>query len=230
MAELRSFEDPSPEARALDAIGERWALLVVRELMFGPRRFGDLRRALPRASQSVLSTRLKELTENGAVTQDLLAGSLHYTLTERGFGLRPTLIELCRWGHDLPILQAGGASPAATFLELQAWWTPDSAALGSALVLRLGNDSYRLQSRSRRLTIALSSDERDRSLPRLATDVATFRSLVFGTMTLPSALDHHLARLDGDPEAIYSLLSSVSRPRRDGLRTDGADRPAGLDS
>ncbi|MEK8108957.1 winged helix-turn-helix transcriptional regulator [Micromonospora sp. M12] len=86
----------------MDIVGERWALLVVRELVFGPKRFGDLRAGLPRASQNVLSQRLRELEQSGIVRRVQLGppASVHaYELTERGQQLEPTLIELSRWGR-----------------------------------------------------------------------------------------------------------------------------------
>ena len=63
----RSYEDACGTALALDVVGERWALLVVRELVFGPKRFRDLRAGLPKASQNVLSQRLRELEDSGVV-------------------------------------------------------------------------------------------------------------------------------------------------------------------
>ena len=61
MAGARQYDDPCGVARALDLVGERWTLLVVRELLFGPKRFSDLVRGLPGMSQNVLSQRLREL-------------------------------------------------------------------------------------------------------------------------------------------------------------------------
>ena len=63
----RSYADACPIARALDVVGERWALLIVRELLLGPQRFSDLRRALPGASSNLVSDRLRELGEHGVV-------------------------------------------------------------------------------------------------------------------------------------------------------------------
>src|SRR3982751_952232 len=97
MTGLRSYEDPCGIARALDRVGERWALLVVRELMLGPKRFTDLKRGLPTASPNVLSQRLDELEAEGLVARTQLPaphGGFVYELTERGRGLEPVLIAL----------------------------------------------------------------------------------------------------------------------------------------
>ena len=67
MSKKRLFDDPCGIARALNAVGERWALLVVRELVFGPKRYSDLHRGLPQMSQNVLAQRLRELAADGLV-------------------------------------------------------------------------------------------------------------------------------------------------------------------
>jgi len=88
-------------ARALEIVGERWALLVVRDLLVGPRRFSDLRRGLPRIPTNILTTRLKELEQAGVVHRRVLprpAGSIVYELTAHGRGLEPIVLALGRWG------------------------------------------------------------------------------------------------------------------------------------
>jgi DNA-binding HxlR family transcriptional regulator len=122
MAGARSYDDPCGVARALDVVGERWALLVVRELLFGPKRFTDLRAGLPTASQNVLSTRLRELEESGVVRKRKLpppAAATVYELTERGAELQPVLFHLARWGSRGPITTTNGLS-----VDAMVAWTP----------------------------------------------------------------------------------------------------------
>src|ERR1700749_3087698 len=97
MAGLRSYEDPCGIASALDLIGERWALVIVRELLHGPKRFTDLRAGLPGASANVLSQRLRELEERDIVRRNT-HGPAAYELTDRGHELHPILLLLGRWG------------------------------------------------------------------------------------------------------------------------------------
>lgn len=88
-------------ARALELVGERWALLVIRDLLVGPRRFTDLHRGLPRIPTNVLTTRLKELETNGIVRRRIMPrpdGSIVYELTEYGRELEAVVLELGRWG------------------------------------------------------------------------------------------------------------------------------------
>jgi DNA-binding HxlR family transcriptional regulator len=88
-------------AKALDLVGERWALLVVRELLLGPKRFTDLLDGLPGVSTNVLATRLRGLERAGVVARNVLpppAASAVYELTGYGRALEPALAALGRWG------------------------------------------------------------------------------------------------------------------------------------
>ena len=102
---MRTYGDLCGIARALDVVGERWALLVVRELILGPKRFTDLRAGLQHVGPDVLAQRLRELEAAGVLRRRTLAppaGSRVYELTTRGRALEPVLIELGRWGTFAP--------------------------------------------------------------------------------------------------------------------------------
>src|SRR3954470_22598440 len=106
MATKRTYGDRCGIARALDLVGERWALLVVRELLLGPKRFTDLRTGLPHLSPNVLAQRLRELEEAGIVKREKLrppAASQVYELTPWGHKLEDVVLALGRWGSSTPI-------------------------------------------------------------------------------------------------------------------------------
>ena len=97
------YDEGCLAAHALNLIGDRWALLVVRELMFAPKRFQMIRAGMPGITASVLTGRLAQLAEVGVINHDERLG--FYTLTDQGRGLLPVLEALCRWalivpGHD----------------------------------------------------------------------------------------------------------------------------------
>src|SRR5918994_3974028 len=120
MAGKRTYNDRCGVARALDVVGERWALLVVRDLLLGPKRFTDLRAGLPHVSPDVLSQRLRDLEETGIVRKAKLpppASARVYELTERGQQLQPVVVELGRWGSQEP------------FPDEEAQLRPDSAVI-----------------------------------------------------------------------------------------------------
>ncbi|MFT4298481.1 MAG: helix-turn-helix domain-containing protein [Aeromicrobium sp.] len=95
----RSYGQYCGIVTALEQVGERWALLIVRDLLVGPRRYADLKNGLPRIPTNILSKRLKELQEAGVVRRVPLARcGLVYELTERGRALEPVLLALGEWG------------------------------------------------------------------------------------------------------------------------------------
>src|SRR5829696_6449925 len=105
MQTARSYGEACGIPRALDRIGERWALMIVRELLLGPKRFTDLKTGLPAASPNVLSQRLRELEGAGVVRRRTLpppAASRVYELTEWGHELEPVLTAIGRWGARAP--------------------------------------------------------------------------------------------------------------------------------
>jgi DNA-binding HxlR family transcriptional regulator len=97
----RSYDQYCAAARALDVVGERWTLLIVRELLLGPRRYTDLRHGLPGIGEGLLAARLKALEAEGLVGRRRLfppASSVVYELTDAGRELEPVLDGLARWG------------------------------------------------------------------------------------------------------------------------------------
>ena len=128
----RSYRQHCGVARALDIVGERWALLVVRELVLGPKRFTDLRQGLPGIATNVLSQRLKEMERDGLVARRVLpppAASTVYELTEYGRELEPIMLQLGAWAAKT----LGERSPDVTLrgewlmVALKAMFRPEAA-------------------------------------------------------------------------------------------------------
>jgi DNA-binding HxlR family transcriptional regulator len=127
MGEKRSYRQHCTVAAALDVVGERWTLLLVRELSTGPKRFKDLLEGLPGIGTNLLAGRLKGLEGEGIVCRSTLpppAGSNVYELTPFGRELEPVIVSLSRWGARL--LEAPGEDH-----ESRAGWA--AVALRSAL-------------------------------------------------------------------------------------------------
>ena len=128
----RWYADACGTAFAMELVGERWSLLIVRELMLGARRFSDLRASLPGISAKVLTERLGTLEEAGVLIRKTLpppAASRVYELTEWGYAAEPAIQELGRWaaqssGHD-PMLPL---SPVSLMLSLRTMFDPAKAA------------------------------------------------------------------------------------------------------
>ena len=194
----RRYDDPCGIARALDVVGDRWALLVVRELIFGPKRFSQLRDGLPGVSPNVLSQRLRDLEEGGVVRREVLdppAGVAVYELTARGLALEPVLLELGRWGSREPLPSAGQLSASAVLIALKTVFDPAAAADG-VFALRIDGDWFGLTVAGRSIDIA--HGRCPRAAVTLETDAATLRSLAFGRESIAAAeLDGRLT-VDGN--------------------------------
>src|SRR5256714_1443998 len=159
MAGKRTYGDRCGIARALDVVGERWALLVVRELLLGPKRFTDLRAGLPHLSADVLAQRLKDLEEAGVVGRRTLAppaASRVYELTEWGRELEPAVLALGRWGSRAPFPPADARLGVDAFvLALRTLFDPGAAEdVQVTYALRLGDQAFRLRVAGGRLEVA----------------------------------------------------------------------------
>jgi DNA-binding HxlR family transcriptional regulator len=147
MTTNRTYGEGCAIAHALDLVGERWALLAIRELILGPKRFTDLRAGIPHVSPNVLAQRLRELEQAGIVRRAALpppAGSRVYELTEWGRELEPALLALGSWGARSPLLpHDAGMSTDAQVLALRTVFDPAAAeGFEAAVELRLGGERF----------------------------------------------------------------------------------------
>jgi DNA-binding HxlR family transcriptional regulator len=186
----RHYDDPCGVARALDVIGERWALLVVRELLLGPKRFRDLTRGLPTASPNVLSQRLRELEGAGVLRRCRIgppASVRAYELTERGRELEPVLVALGGWGRALAMTTSAELSPDALVLALRTTFRPEAAAgLLAWIELRTGGDRFALAVADGRLELGRGGVEDSDAV--LEADVGVLREVALQGRPLEEAL------------------------------------------
>jgi DNA-binding HxlR family transcriptional regulator len=219
MAGARHYDDPCGVARALDVVGERWTLLVVRELLFGPKRFSDLVRGLPGMSQNVLSQRLRELAGAGLLERRRLGPPVSgqvYELTERGAALRQVVIELARWGSRIPTASRADLSADALALALLTTFDPDGSE-DVRIALQLGDDRFAAEITDRRLRVARGTAERADA--EIVTDAATLRSVVFGGRALSDAVGAGHAEVRGDGAKAASFVTRFPRPAPVGQRS-----------
>jgi DNA-binding HxlR family transcriptional regulator/putative sterol carrier protein len=205
MAKMRTYGDGCAIAQALDLVGERWALLVVRELLLGPKRYTDLRRGLPNASPNVLSQRLDELESAGILRRRKLpppAGARVYELTDWALELEDTVMSLGRWAarSPTPLSDAPIASADSIILALRARFDPSAArGLHATYELRLGEDRFRIH---------VADDELE---------------AVRGDVHRPDAM------IDADPDTLGAVLwgdRSLAHARRSGKLTVEGDTAA----
>ena len=145
--EKRRYEDACGVALALELIGERWAPLVLRELMFGPRRFSELRADLPGISANVLTQRLTELESRGLVRRRQLpapASVQVYEATEWGLEAAPVMRALGKWAVRSPSHDPGQfVSAVSIMMSMQTMFDPERAGdLRAKIGLRLGGVDF----------------------------------------------------------------------------------------
>jgi DNA-binding HxlR family transcriptional regulator len=231
----KRFDQYCPIANALSIVGERWALLVVRELLKGPRRYTDLAAGLPGIGTNVLATRLRELEAGGVVARRRLpppAASTVYELTEYGAGLEEVIHAIARWGArslGLP-RREDDLDPEWGLSAFPALLYPERArGLTETYVIRVDDDAFTVRLVDGRLHVGIGATE-NADLD-VATDVATFFALASGGLPPRDAIEQGLVRLDGDPETLercFRVFSFAPRlvPAEDGARFEHVGEPA----
>ncbi|WP_165977960.1 winged helix-turn-helix transcriptional regulator [Nonomuraea diastatica] len=203
----RSYGDPCGVARGLDVIGERWALLVVRDLLLGPKRFNDLLGGLHGASPNVLTQRLHDLIDLGVVRRRDLGPPARvrlYELTEWGHELEPLLLHLGRWGSQAPSPPQGELGIDSLLLSLKAGFDPARAdELSGTYQLGVDGDTYLVR-------VADSSLQIERRAARqpsatLSTDLDTLRQVIDGRIAIPAAQQSSRLHIDGDEPSVRHL-------------------------
>lgn len=208
----------------MDTIGERWALLVVRELLLGPKRFADLSAGLAHASQSVISQRLKELDSAGLIRRVKLGPpvSAHvYELTDTGRGLEPALVALARWGAILPAAPNATLSPDAFALGLKALYSPptDDVFRASGEV-RLGDDVFAFHTGPTGLEVRRGQGAaRDFEVTGTITEIW---KVVTGSAGLAEAVQNGVVSITGDATLAHEFFERFPNVAAAGRRADAA--------
>jgi DNA-binding HxlR family transcriptional regulator len=213
MAARRTYGQGCGTAYALDVVGDRWALLVVRELVLGPKRFTDLRDGLPGIGPNVLSQRLKELEEAGVLRRHTLpppAASTVYELTEWGSELEDIVMRLARWGARSPDLpREVETRPEWVVLGLRALYDPDGQPPATVYELRFGGDEvYWASPGDHALTLGRGRAANPDATLELSPEALA--GLVRGELTPAAALRSGAVKIEGDRKA-YDRFPSLFR-------------------
>jgi DNA-binding HxlR family transcriptional regulator len=214
----RTYGDPCGIARALDVIGERWALLIVRELLLGPKRFTDLRTGLPHLGPDVLSQRLRELEQAGVVRRGKLpppAASRVYELTEWGRELEPVVLGLGRWGSRAPFPAGRDELGVDAFvLALKTLFDPDrtDGLVGRTYELRLGEEPFALRVGERRLDASRGSPAEP--VATIATEPGILQEVLWHGRRLREAVRAGELEIAGDRRAAERFLALFPLPGR----------------
>jgi DNA-binding HxlR family transcriptional regulator len=212
----RSYDQYCALARALDVVGERWTLLLVRELLLGPKRYKDLLARLPGIGTNLLAERLRHLEELRLVQRRALpppAGSKIYELTELGERLAPAVIELGRWGaHFLgEPREDDSMQPGWFFVSLQATFRPELAmGLDESYEFRVAGDVFHVVIDGGRLTSGQGAAHDPDTV--VSTDVATFIALLARRVEPDVALKSRAVEIEGDAAALRRFVEIFAWP------------------
>ena len=208
MPTSRSYRDSCGIARALDVVGERWALLVVRELLLAPQRFSELRRALPHVSSNLLADRLRELENNGVIHHRPAEGPRVYELTDRGRRLEPIVVALGDWGVDAPQPpEPSTLSATSVLIFLRGAARPDPALPPTTCRLELDGRDWTVHMAAGRVEV--QPGEPATAAASLRTESTVLSALLADPAALPAALADRSVAVVGDLSAIEQLLHAV---------------------
>jgi len=221
MGHRRRYHHYCPVARALDVVGERWTLLIARELLLGPRRFTDLADGLPGIGSSILTSRLADLERSRLVAKRALpppAASVVYELTDRGRGLAPVLVALADWGIDLLGEPRGDDDVRSSWLVLGlgAIARPAVPIPDGTYELRVDDETFNVRSRDGHLQSAHGPAANPEATITLTAE--TLAAIGRGELHVPSRRADRLIAVDGDAEGARRLLESLAHRTEDGAR------------
>ena len=213
----RTYNQYCATARTLDLVGERWTLLLIRELLTGPKRFGDLQQSLRGLGTGLLAARLKHLEREGLahkVTLPAPARTPAYDLTEAGRELGPAVLALARWGTKWAMgeRRAGEAfHPGWAVLAMEAFFDPEAAAgVRAVYEFRVGDEVFHVRVDDGEVDAGHGPAGRPDAV--VETDEAVFASLADGRSSLADKSAAGEASASGDREALRRLGSLFRRP------------------
>ncbi len=212
MPSTRRYRDGCAIATALDHVGERWALLVVRELLLGPKRFTDLQDGLPGAGPKILAQRLRELESSGILRRRTLAppaSSQVYELTDWGARLDPVVVALERWGADAPEPSGDHVGADSAMIRLRSRYRRQ-LPWSATYELRLGRYRFTVRVADGELA-EVGRGEPGRPDVVVDTDPDTLDDVLGDDHALTAAIESGRLTVVGDERLARNLFAAISR-------------------
>jgi len=215
MQTKRSYQDGCAAAHAMDLIGERWALLVAREMILGPKRFTDLRAGLPAISPNVLTQRLEELEAASIVLRRKLpppASTWVYELTPWGRELESVIMSLGRWGARSPaVMQGHPMGRDALILSWRTMFNSEIAGdLNGEIEIRMGEDRFVARLDKGHMQLERGSSAAPDAMVEASPD--TLVTLAYTGRKLNEAVQAGELRVEGDKALLKRFFASFPMP------------------
>ncbi|ALJ19701.1 winged helix-turn-helix transcriptional regulator [Microbacterium sp. No. 7] len=202
-------------ARAAEVLGQRWTLLILRDLLVGPRRYSDLAAGLPGIPSNLLSTRLKELEQDGLVVREARSGadrSIVYAITGRGAELQPALDALSRWGAaEMREPREGEIVTEASLVSALRVAAVGAASAGRPLIftVRVGDAAAHAIVKDGRADVGAGEHP---AADLVITGGPGFRDLLAGVVDPATAIAENAVLVEGDPRLLADFVSIFTVP------------------
>jgi DNA-binding HxlR family transcriptional regulator len=204
MATRRTYRQLCGLAAALDVVGERWTMLLVRDLALGPRRYGELLDGLPGIGEGLLAQRLRHLEAEDLVRRTFSSevGAVVYELTDGGRDLWAAMVPLAAWGlQRVEPIEEKDVRADWLAVQLQSRFDPTkSAGIRERYEMRVDDEPYAITADDGRITV--ERGEAPDAVVRITLELDTVMKIGIGQLTIAGAREAGLTKLEGDPEAI----------------------------
>lgn len=208
--------DGCAAAHALDLVGDRWALLVVRELILGPKRFTDLRAGLHGISPNVLTQRLEDLERGAILRRRKLPPPVSarvYELTDWGLQLEPVIVSLGRWAARSPFLPQGVLNPDSLILSFRTMFNAAAAAgFKAAIELRVGEERFHAIIENGEMNLVRGAAEKPDSIIEATSEM--LGAVVYGGFKLADAMRSGDFKIEGDRAIAKRFFTLFPLPAR----------------
>jgi DNA-binding HxlR family transcriptional regulator len=216
-AAKRSYDQWCAVARSLDILGDRWTLLLVRDLLIGPKRYTDLLDGLPGIGTNLLAQRLRELEASGVIERTTIpapANATVYGLTEKGMALEPVIFALGRWGFEFlgEPKPTDAMLPDPFFVSLRASFDPTrDPNLGERYAFRIGARVFEVVIANG--TLVAREGGATAADATFTTDAATLFAMRRRELSPQQAMERGQVRVDGDPAALERFVNATAWSR-----------------
>lgn len=210
---MKVYKQLCPLARASEIIGERWTILILRGLMYGPQNFNSLRKSMSLISPTILSSRLKSLEQVGVISRRHSESSVTYALTPAGEALQPILVSLGEWGSQHTTMDTDEPDFTHLLWELRlrfdtSRFPVDEKIVFAFSIVRADLGDFHLVIDNKVASLDFKQ-ARYEPVVHLRADIDDFCRVWYGALTMQQGIDQGVVKIEGDEHRIQLLLDGM---------------------